>query len=76
MLNRLVLETDGDKVVSVNVRMRSSTAQALRVESARRQLTISDLIAEALAQRPVNPIRLDDEADAALRALAGAEADT
>ena len=47
--------------------MMESTRRALDVEASRRGLTVSDLVAEALAVRPVGPIALDPHATELLR---------
>ena len=57
----------------VTVLMMSSTVRKLRIESAERSVSISDLIAEALAQRPVGPIRPDTPVEAAARTVAAAK---
>jgi len=45
-----------DPVVTVTIRILHSTLRRLRVEGAERELSVSDLISEALATRSLNPI--------------------
>ena len=55
--NKVVVAKDQNaEVVNVNIRMLKSTLTELRHEAIRRELTVSDLISEALATRRVNPL--------------------
>ena len=65
--NKLVRSLPGNNAVPVTLRMMESTRRALDVEASRRGLTVSDLVAEALAVRPVGPIALDPHATELLR---------
>jgi len=56
-----------DAVVTVRVAMFDRTLKVLRVEAINRDVTVSDLIAEALAQRPVAPIAIEGVAEVALK---------
>lgn len=71
--NQIVVQRGEKRVVRVTVEMFETTRQALIVEGSRRGLTIADLVAEALAVRGVNPIRLDNAADAKLCESKGAK---
>lgn len=64
--NKLVVRSSGD-VVRVNVEMMRVTRDALQQESIRRCVSLSDLVAEALAQRTVDPLMPDARLDAVLR---------
>ena len=60
-----------DSVVSVRIAMRAATLKHLRVEAIERDVTVADLITEALAQRAVNPIAVDGVPEAAFRMKRG-----
>lgn len=67
--NRIVTRSRGD-VVRVTLEMLRVTRDRLLQESIRRRVSLSDLVAEALSQRTVDPIMPDARLDAALRAKA------
>lgn len=64
--NKLVVRARGD-VVRVTVEMLRETRDALQQESIRRNVSLSDLVAEALSQRAVDPLMPDSRLDANLR---------
>ena len=64
--NKIVTRARGD-VVRVTVEMLRPTRDALQQESIRRGVSLSDLVAEALAQRTVDPLMPDARLDAVLR---------
>lgn len=68
--NRIVTRERGD-VVRVTVEMLRLTRDALLAESVRRRVSLSDLVAEALSQRTVDPLMPDARLDAALRRRGG-----
>ena len=59
--------TEGDYVLSVTIRMLNSVHTKLKIEAAKRSISVSDLVAEALSQRTFEPIYPDNVAEAAMR---------
>ena len=57
----------GDYVVNVTIRMVKSVHRQLQEEGLRRDLSISDLIAEAFSMRTVTPIYPDTNEEAEMR---------
>lgn len=54
--------------MSVRIAMLAATLKRLRVEAIERDVTVADLVTEALAQRAVNPIPVEGVPEAAFRA--------
>lgn len=70
--NKIVVPRAENGVVRVTVAMYVSTLKRLKIDGITRGLSVSDLVAEALSQRPVDPIHLDSPAETALRRIASA----